>query len=308
MDWRQALIRNWPYKIAAITLSVLLWFTVSAGDERSEQAVATRLDLQVTDPGWVAVQPPTEVLVTFQGRRSDLFALFNQPTIRRIVADVGDSTVQIELSTNDVVYPQDLNVRPVSIRPSLIVLQLEPVISMVVPVSPDVTAAAADGFLSQPAVVRPESVTVRGAASEVTSISELRTEPVRLDALRAAVTRQLELRLPDGAASLSVEPSQVVMTVEVDSVVARRLQLPVTIEAADGGRVTSRPRSVTVTLRGASAVVRPIDAADVSAVVVLDSPLDGPRVVEVRVRIPADLSLVTATVEPRTVTVEPATS
>lgn len=305
MDWRAALLQNWPYKLAAVTLSILLWFNVTVDEEeRQEQPVRTRLDFQVTDSAWVAAHAPDEVMAIFQGRRRDLFALINQPVIRKVIDQVTDSVMSIELDPDEVVYDRELNVRPVEVRPSAVELRLERLIRRTVPVLIDLDISAADGFVAGRPIVRPESVEVRGARSEVESITHLQTARAPLRDLARDETRQLPLVLPEGLETVTVDPSQVLVTVEVDSLAVREMTVPVRLSGPGAGAWTSSPSRVSVTLRGALGELRSLSPEDVRAVVTLSGEPGGQERFEVEILLPEGLSEWTiATAEPPVVTV-----
>lgn len=309
IDWRGAVRDNWPYKLAAAALAVLLWFNVSAEEQRQEQPVPTRLELIVQDTSWVAVNPPDEVTTTFQGRRGDFFAFAlrgNRPVLRKEIRQVTDSAMRVQLSPGEVAFDRQLDVRPVAVRPSEVRLSLEPLTFRRVPVLVELEASAAEGFtLVGPPTVEPESVTVRGARSEVGSVQQVETEPVSLDGLQQTVTRQLPVRLPDGLSTIGLEPDQVLVTLEVDSLRERLLSVPVVLAGpgADGAR--PEPERVEVTLRGARSALAELPPEAVTAVAfVADRPSEARRVV-LEVRLPDGLT-VTAVAEPDSVTVTPA--
>ncbi|MXW55901.1 MAG: hypothetical protein F4Z59_04225, partial [Gemmatimonadales bacterium] len=104
MDFKSAFTKNWPYKVAAIVLSVLLWLSVSADAEIAEQPVSTLLEIQVSDSAWSLREVrPAEITTTFRGRRNQMFAArFERPVIRKVLDQVEDTVVQVPLSASEV--------------------------------------------------------------------------------------------------------------------------------------------------------------------------------------------------------------
>ena len=305
MDWKAALVENWPYKLAAFALALLLWFNVTAG-EQQPQRVPTELRVVVQDTGWVLAEAPDEVVTTFQGRRGDLLGFsFERPVLRKVVSEVTDSVMRVDLEPRDVVVDPQLQARPVAVQPTTALVRFEPVVTRRLPVAADVRASPASGFtlLGSP-LIRPESVEVRGAVSDVESLSEVETEPVSLDGIRTTQTREVPLRLPQDLEGVEVDTSTVLLTVEVDSLVERSLAVPVTIRGPGGEGFTASPGSVRVTLRGPRAVVGRLTAEDVGAVATLESAPEGEesRRLEVTVELPEGLS-VTGTSDPPLVNV-----
>ncbi len=307
MDWRNAMAANWPYKLAAAALAVLLWFNVTADEQRQEQMVPTRLEVVLQDSGWVPVDAPDEVMTTFQGRRGDFFAFAlrgNRPVLRKEIRQVRDSVIRVQLSPGEVTYDPQLDIRAVSVRPSEVRLAFEPVTGGQVPVTIDLRASAAEGFsvVGSP-VVRPESVTVRGARSQVATLSHVETDPIELDQVETTITRQVAVRVPQGLATVTVEPEQVLVTLEVDTLVERSFRVPVRLADARGW--TASPDSVDVTVRGARSLLEALRAEEVRAVAGWDGNGARERRVPVEVRLGEGVTA-TATVEPATVTLVPA--
>lgn len=308
MDWRSAVTDNWPYKLAALALAVLLWFNVTADEQRQEQGVATRLEFSVEDENWVPLDLPDEVVTTFAGRRGDLFAFAlpgNRPVIRKEILEVADSVVRVPLSPGDVMYDRQLDVRAISVRPSEVRLSFEPMTFRQVPVTIDLEASAADGYtiVGSP-VVQPESVVVRGARSEVASVSHAETERVALDELEATVTRQIPLESPAGLATITLDPSQVLLTLEVDALAERRFRVPLEASGPGADAVRLRPDSVNVTVRGGRSTLRDLEAGDISALAVVPDDLEGERRIQIQVRLQEGVDA-TATAEPSTATAAP---
>ncbi|MFQ5678512.1 MAG: YbbR-like domain-containing protein [Gemmatimonadota bacterium] len=287
MNWKAVLRDNWPFKVAALVLAVLIWFNVSANQDRTEQEVVSRLEFDVQDENWVAVQVPREVRVTFRGRLGDILNLpVNRPLIRRTLEEVADSVVRVELDPSMVQYDRRLSVQPVAVRPSGVELHFERVTTRRVPVAPRIGASAAPGYtvLGRPAV-QPESVTVRGGRHEIEAIPRVETERISLEKLSQSTTREVALVPPAEASGVSLDPERTLVTVRVDSLVDRRVRLTVRPVGDGAADVVLSPPEVTVLLSGPSSVVRELRAAELVARVEVRTPPTVP------VRLPVELSL-----------------
>lgn len=303
MDVRAAILENWPYKAAAVTLSILLWFNVTADQQRQDQPLPTRLEIEVGDTAWSLRDAPTEVTTIFQGRRGDMIALFNQPVIRKSIDEVTSSEMEIPLAPGDVTYDRSLNVRPLDVRPPRVTVRFERRVTRRVPLVAESRVQPAEGFLRGRVVVEEESVTVRGPQSAVGGIARLHTRPVAPDTpVHRDVSRQVDVAVPSELEGVTVDPAQVFVTVEIDSIAQRTFDVPVeaTGPGADGTRM--EPARVRVTVRGAWGAVQGLTAADVRAVVRLASAVSGERSAVVSVRLPPDMTA-TATSDPARVTV-----
>lgn len=324
MNWKAAFTENWPYKVAALVLAVLLWFNVSADQERPDQPVPTRLEFQIRDSAWVPVQwtsplepgwrngLPSEARAVFSGARGGFFGFIgDRPVIPVTIEEVTGPEMRIGLQPGMVRYDPDTNLNPIAVRPDEVTLRFERVVEKRVPVTVDLRASAAPGFtiVGGPALER-DSVRVRGAASDVESLTHVRTESISLDGLRETVTRQLPLQAPSGRSTIRVSPSQVLATFTVDSLVERRFT--VRVASPEGSTSpTFTPPDVSVSVRGARSVLEGLEADDIRAFVELPRGADGRPRIQGEVRLPVDIRLpeglsATATAEPPSVTAAPA--
>jgi len=302
---RSALVSNWGYKLAALLVVSLLWLNLTA-DERQAQPVSTRLAVQVLDTAWVLVEAPEEVSTTFQGRNRELLNLLIEPPELPVVVDsVRGESMRVDLEASQVRYNRDLDVRPTTVVPGAVRLQFERRAVSRVPVVADLETEPASGFtVLRPFLVSPDSVTIRGPVSEVERIGRVATRRVRLEDLNHPVMRDLPVELPAAARAVSVEPSSVLVTVDVDSLVIRRIRLPVRVLGPGSDRARVSPESVQVILRGAASAVERQVAELESAVAELGARPTGP------VRVPVVVTLletgyVSATVTPAEATVSP---
>lgn len=256
MNWRGLFLENIGFKLAALVVVAMLWVSVTA-DERQAQPVPTELSVEVRDSAWVLVEAPREVHTTFQGpNRALLGLLIEKPIVRIAVDSVTDERMQVPLPVDRVDYDRELSVAPSYVTPSTVDLRFERRRSARVPVVADVDPVPAAGYtVVQPIQVQPESVTVRGPASWVESLTRLPTRSVRLEGLKNTVLRDIALDLPTGVPGAEAEPSTVLVTINLDSLVVRDLKVPIRMTGAAADRARIQPDSATVSLRGVAAAV-----------------------------------------------------
>ena len=296
MDLQGLLTRNWPYKAAALVLSILLWLRVSADAQLAEQAVPTLLEIQVSDSAWSLREViPSEITTTFRGGRNEVFATrFEENRIRKVIDQVEDSVVSVELSPSEVIYNRELGVEPVAVSPAIVSVRLEERVGKWVAVAGRMDARAAPGAFVVGMRLAPDSVWLQGPASFVNRVSEVTTELLRVGAVSRPVTQQLGIALPPDLSGLSVEPATVIGTVEVDSLVTRRFEAPVSATGlgvgSGAGTVSLEPATVTAAVSGPAAVVNGLDPADLTLTVEIPAFFDGAGSFPVRVRLPEDVA------------------
>jgi len=300
-------LENWPFKVTALVLALLLWFSVTSG-ERQETSVPTRVQVELQDEGWVILREPGPVRTIFQGSRGDVVALGfsgNDPVIRPVVDSVTGPVMELELSPEMVVYDRELSLNPIAIRPQRVQVRLDHRVERRVPVRPELDVSAAPEFsIVRPVLVQPDSVTVVGAESEVTSVDELVTEVLTLESLRRPVTRDLRVGLPDGLRNVEVRPRSVLATVEVDTLVERAVRRPLLIRGGAGGSVVLGTDSVTVTVRGPRTAVRGLAESGIVAYVEVGEVPAEPTARPVRLELPGEAQY-TVSSEPAEVEVGP---
>jgi len=305
VNWQAVLLNHWPYKLGAFFIVFLLWLDLTAG-ERQSQEVLVRLVIDVQDSAWVLLDAPREVATTFQGRNRDLLALIgNDPEVRIGIREVTGPVMRVNLDPDQVVYDRDQGVRATLVVPTSIELQLEQLAERRVPVIADLVTVPAMGFtVMRPLLVEPDSVTIRGGASQVETIRQVSTRRVSLEELQHAVMRDVPLEVPAGTRGIQIYPPSVLVTVPVDSLVVRQVRLPVRATGSAAGRVRLQPDSVDVVVRGAAAAVqRQLDSVSWVTVQV-DAVPTGPQLAPVVVELSTG-GLVSASSRPEEVTVRP---
>lgn len=298
MSLRSSILDRWPYKLAAVVLSILLWLNVTADEQRQDQPMRTRVEFEVQDTTWSVREAPNEVRTVFQGRQGDLIAMV-QPVLRKVIDPVTDSVMEIDLAVEDVSYDRSLSVRPTAILPQRVTVHLERRVERRVPVVARPGARAAEGFVISRTVVRPDSVTLYGPNSVLEGVLQVETSALQLGEVRSSTSRQTDLALPDDLSFVDVVPGTVLVSIEVDSLIARRLQVPVRAVGEGADAVALEPSRVWVTVTGAASAVGSLTVADLVATVRVDVVPADARTFEVSVQLPAGLSATPAVNPPR---------
>ena len=304
MGFHEAITANWPYKVAAVSLSVMLWLNVTADQERVDQPISTRIEFEVSDSLWSIRDAPTEVTTIFSGRRGDIIALFDRPVIRQVIDAVDDSILEVTLGVDDVEFDRTLSVIATAISPPRLVLHMEPRAGHTIPVVAVSDATSADGYVIERTVVEPESVTVFGPASIVGRLSEVSTEEMEVGPLDQRLTRPADLVFSDDLANLEIKPSRVSVSFEVDSVMTRQFQVAVTAVGPAASSVSLDPVVVRVDVTGGGVTLHALTPTDLIATVEVDSIPNSPLELPVRVLVPPDVD-VRATPDPALVTARP---
>jgi YbbR domain-containing protein len=260
--------RNLALKFLAISLAVLLWFTVSGEPTIVERGLRIPLEFQNIPDGLEIVgDMPDTIDVRVRGSSAILSRL--EPG--EVVAVLDLQTARpgsrlFDLVTEQVRAPFGVDVAQVA--PATIALDLErsgP--PREVPVVPAVEGEPAPGYVVGEVSSEPATVLVVGPESRLQQLTEVMTEPVVVAGATAPVTAEVTVGVPDLALRLSV-PRRAVVTVDVVPAPAERTlrEVPVhvrNVSAQLAAQVV--PPVVTVRVRGSRPQVQSLRSDSVDA-------------------------------------------
>ncbi|HEU4643332.1 MAG TPA: hypothetical protein VFS44_12830 [Gemmatimonadaceae bacterium] len=184
---------RFPVKLAALFFSLVLWFMVSAEEPTQEWVdarVVLALDSTVTLQGHV---PRVQVLVVGRGR--ELLKLYaSPPLIRRAVGPNTPNDVALDLGSDDVILPSNVDARVRDVRPRTLALRFGVAAARRVPVRVMVSATAAPGIrITGAPRSDPESVLVDGPRERIRALDAVPTERVALVVNTPGFERTVEL-------------------------------------------------------------------------------------------------------------------
>ncbi|MBB4638055.1 YbbR-like domain-containing protein [Longimicrobium terrae] len=265
----RSLTRNWPLKLAALALSVLVWAVVSA-EQVTTQWIPVRVDPVVRDPQFVLTgsPEPQEVRVQFTGPGRELWELaLDRPVLVLPIRQVGEGRT-FALDPAMVRIPQGLSVNARDVRPSVIALGLQRLASRVVPIHARISGRSLQRYvIGDSLTIIPAEVRVTGRADQVAALNVLSTIAFEIVPDDSTFTREIAL---DTAAldGLSLSRARVRVSGTVDRRATRAVS-PVTVYVPDG--LVAAPAQVEVRLSGAERALAGVDPARLRAVVVRDS-------------------------------------
>ena len=260
--------RNLALKFLAISLAVLLWFTVSGEPTIVERGLRIPLEFQNIPDGLEIVgDTPDTVDVRVRGSSAILSRL--EPG--EVVAVLDLQTARpgsrlFDLVTEQVRAPFGVDVAQVA--PATIPLDLErsgP--PREVPVVPAVEGEPAPGYVVGEVSSEPATVLVVGPESRLQQLTEAMTEPVVVAGATAPVTAEVTVGVPDLALRLSV-PRRAVVTVDVVPAPAERTLREVPVHVRNvSAQLTFQvvPPVVTVRVRGSRPQVQSLRSDSVDA-------------------------------------------
>lgn len=198
MRLRQAALRHWPLKAAALALSLILWAVISL-EEPATHLEDIRLDLALA-PGDALVRPLPLVQALLTGPRREFLKLAAAPLVIRASLPAvpdgapGAGTRHLVISPSDVEVPRDVEVTVQEIQPRDIEVVLDRREVKVVPVAVRAVVRPRSGYaLDGPVRVAPPQVVVSGARSLLDDLDSVSTAPLELEGVAGAFRRSVPL-------------------------------------------------------------------------------------------------------------------
>jgi len=173
----QLIVRNWGLKLLSLVFALLLWLFVM-GEQKAEVGYTVPLELKNLPVGLVvANEVPSLVDVRISGPRT----LLSNIQSSALSMSVDLRGLQAGLTTFKRL-DQNLNIpsalRVSRLSPSYVEVKLERVRQKTVPVRIAFEGQPVDGAILSEVIIRPESVVIEGAESEVKDVDGVVTEKV----------------------------------------------------------------------------------------------------------------------------------
>lgn len=197
---KDALLRNWPLKLAALALAAILWVVV-ASEETASELVSVRLQVDVP-PTLALVGPPPSVRALATGPGRELLKLYATPPVIRtaVPAAAQPPSWRFTVAPADVEVPRQVKVTIQDIEPRAIELGVDLLVRRSVPVAVRGGIETDAGFaVSGPLTVTPSEVEVSGPRGLVLALDSVPTEPVELRGVTGPFERTVPIdtsRLP----------------------------------------------------------------------------------------------------------------
>ncbi|MGI9189129.1 MAG: CdaR family protein [Longimicrobiaceae bacterium] len=265
----RSLLVNWKLKLAAVSLAVFLWVTVTA-EQPASRWISVPVEVALREMDYVLVDGPlpATVEVRFVGAGRELLELaLDRPALVLPVREV-DPRGQIYLLEPGMVQrPPGIGAIAQDVRPSTVRLVFAPVASRSVPVRVRTMVTEGEALVWSDSVrVEPGAVRLTGPSARLREIRVVQTEPVRLSAPDTAFRRTVAL--DTAGLGVDVYPARVEVTGRVDRLESRWFAaLP--IAAPPGLEVL--PERADVRLEGSAEKLAPIRPEQLRIGVVDDS-------------------------------------
>ena len=259
--WRKlvsVISSNLGLKLVSFAFALGIWIFVNKGQKAAERAVEVPVELRNIPSDVVVVNPgPGRVEIRLAGTPALLSAMDRDRL--KVVLDLdrarpGISTFRLGPDFFD--PPRGVRIRRIS--PSVIDLRLEAIIERSLPVTVRFGGKLSFGYKVGSVKVTPETIKIRGPATEVEGMISVDTQPFDLQDLKEEkLTRQLSLAGPGKLLSISHDRVKVSVSLE-EEWITKEFKT-VQVEARDfSGRFRVTPSRVYLRLSGPKRVLYPL--------------------------------------------------
>ncbi len=283
--------RHRALKLLSLALALAAWLALGA-EEQVETTLAINLELvNIPKDLMVISEVPAQIEARVQGRRSLIRDLHTARLNKRLdLAGYRQGTHVFPLSPGDLGLPPGLTVN--RIRPQTVTVSLDYAMVRRIPVQAVVQGKPATGYKLERIDLKPQEVEVRGPKKDLEQINILKTMPIDVTDLSAAVSREVELDLQKLLLTY-VEKKPVVARITIrpreETKVLSNIRV-VPTEAA--GPVRLSPSRITATIRGPAPQMQDILADDLEAEVSLKNLKPGRHQLKISLSLPPDLEVV----------------
>ncbi|MBU2552561.1 MAG: hypothetical protein KKB20_29380 [Proteobacteria bacterium] len=249
MSLRHVFTANPGLKLLALVLAVFLWF-VAVGREEAEVSQPVPLEMiNIPQNMVISNKVPAGINIRIRGAVAMIRQLANRKL--RFSLDLGEAKkgpASFTLVPDDLDLPRGLEVT--HLEPSVVTVELEPVITRTIRVLPVIKGEPRAGFVIEDISLEPRQIQVKGPENLVKSLDTVWTEPVDVTQLTGTSTLTTRPALPDVSLSIVGSP-QIKAEIRMGEKIVTRTLDGISVQVINAAsRFDIKPDKVTLTLRG----------------------------------------------------------
>lgn len=209
---RRVVFSNTGLRVLAVALGISMWFFVTYRGQ-SEMAMEAPIVFKNIPKGLeIQRESAKSVVLSLRGHERLLKNL--RPASIGVVVDLSNAKkgeAAHYFDKGSITTPRTVDI--LRIEPNHVRVVLDESVAKVVPVKVPLIGAPEQGYRVAAVQVRPSSVTIEGAKSEVARIAVLRTEPVDLTGLESDINQSIRLN-PNGR-NIRMNISEVAVSIAI---------------------------------------------------------------------------------------------
>lgn len=285
------LFRNMPYKLASVFLATLLWYIVQ-GEEILD--INRRLIIKVQVPDGTMLKGDDERIkdVTLRGPRVLLGNYDTKPLEATLIIPEGVTGQRRILINRDIFGDWDNRIK-LTVHDPYLTLVVDEKMSRRITVQEFLKGVPADGYIIEKVSIKPSRVKVTGLRSEISRLTEVRTEPIDVDGLQQSKSFEVDL-VPNGFTKDGLETSKVNVSIAVGEKKENKRLSSIPVEAVGSEFITAvKPREVSIVIQGTPGVLSFVKRSDLEAFVEVRDLAPGKKYTrDIQVKIPPNTVLI----------------
>lgn len=185
-------MNNWPYKILAILLAVIMWYFV-VGEERAEVGLTVPLELINIPRDLIVVNNVVHgIEIRVNGPRSLVRSLAGESLSKRLdLSNTKAGTVSFSISSEGIPLPRGVKVT--RINPTQVIVVLQKLITQKITVKPRIVGKPAPGYEIASVQLNNPQVEIAGPEEVVKNIESLYTKPIEIQGLKTDLKQRTSL-------------------------------------------------------------------------------------------------------------------
>ncbi len=248
MIWRNWFLKDFGIKLLSFMVALLLW-TFVVGQEKAEVGVSVPIEIVNLPPDLIIANDiPNSVELRVYGLRSIIKGLVTRNITKVIdLRHASPGVTTIHLTPEDFSLPGGVKIT--RIKPSVLELDIQPLLKKTVKVKPVILGKVADGYEVEKITVSPVHTVISGPEKVVKEIQEISLSPVNLKGAKKSFSIEVGINLPD--ANVRIEDSsrfKVTVIIRPSTGVRKINHVPVVV--TDKRIKSIWPTEVSVTLSG----------------------------------------------------------
>ncbi len=185
-------MNNWPYKILAILLAVIMWYFV-VGEERAEVGLTVPLELINIPRDLIVVNNVVHgIEIRVNGPRSLVRSLAGESLSKRLdLSNTKAGTVSFSISSEGIPLPRGVKVT--RINPTQVIVVLQKLMTQKITVKPRIVGKPAPGYEIASVQLNNPQVEIAGPEEVVKNIESLYTKPIEIQGLKTDLKQRTSL-------------------------------------------------------------------------------------------------------------------
>jgi YbbR domain-containing protein len=185
-------MKNLPYKLLALFLSILLWFIV-VGEERAEVGLTIPLELINIPRDMIVVNNLTQGIdIRVNGPRSLVRSLSTENLSKSLdLSNARAGTITFPINSEGISLPRGVTIT--RIHPTTVVVVLKKLSTKQVPIRPRLLGKPASEVELDSAKVTPDRIAIAGPEEILEDLDTLWTKPIDLSGLRTSLKQKATL-------------------------------------------------------------------------------------------------------------------